>query len=283
MGLLSHRVERSEVKPGDHIYTWRAAFTYSHHGIYVGGSKVVHFTRKKEAGASGLDSAGGGWPRRSPCRASSRRGQQSARPSRTAASSCPTAASSSPASTASSATAPCTASSTASRRRCSSPSSAAGRAPSPPPTRRTPSSAAPCTCSRTASATTTCSRTTARTSRSTARRASPPPRRRAGDRPERPGVVGHRRAAGGPPLHPFQAARGRPARHGRCHRRDVLRRQVHHRHRGEEGRREGGGGEPVGASWLASRQSPRRRRIGHEKTAFPCQGQQEFASSQAKT
>uniref|UniRef100_A0A0E0QM11 LRAT domain-containing protein n=1 Tax=Oryza rufipogon TaxID=4529 RepID=A0A0E0QM11_ORYRU len=57
MGLLSHRVERSEMKPGDHIYTWRAAYTYSHHGIYVGGSKVVHFTRKKEAGTAGLDSA----------------------------------------------------------------------------------------------------------------------------------------------------------------------------------------------------------------------------------
>uniref|UniRef100_A0ACD6AHH1 Uncharacterized protein n=1 Tax=Avena sativa TaxID=4498 RepID=A0ACD6AHH1_AVESA len=57
MGLLSHRVERSELKPGDHIYTWRAAYSYSHHGIYVGGSKVVHFTRKKEAGTAGLDSA----------------------------------------------------------------------------------------------------------------------------------------------------------------------------------------------------------------------------------
>ncbi|KAI4967023.1 hypothetical protein ZWY2020_034436 [Hordeum vulgare] len=57
MGLLSHRVERSELKPGDHIYTWRAAYSYSHHGIYVGGSKVVHFTTKKEAGTAGLDSA----------------------------------------------------------------------------------------------------------------------------------------------------------------------------------------------------------------------------------
>ncbi|GAB2224094.1 hypothetical protein Droror1_Dr00004841 [Drosera rotundifolia] len=45
MGLLSHKVERNEIKAGDHIYTWRAVFTYSHHGIFVGGSKVVHFTR----------------------------------------------------------------------------------------------------------------------------------------------------------------------------------------------------------------------------------------------
>jgi len=32
MGLLSHRVELSEIKPGDHIYTWRAVYAYSHHG-----------------------------------------------------------------------------------------------------------------------------------------------------------------------------------------------------------------------------------------------------------
>ncbi|KAL2893321.1 Lecithin retinol acyltransferase, partial [Bienertia sinuspersici] len=44
MGLLSHKVEREEIKPGNHIYTWRAVFSYSHHGIFVGGSKVVHFT-----------------------------------------------------------------------------------------------------------------------------------------------------------------------------------------------------------------------------------------------
>ncbi|XAR62943.1 hypothetical protein NMG60_11022694 [Bertholletia excelsa] len=45
MGLLSNRVERSEIRPGDHIYTYRAVLAYSHHGIFVGGSKVVHFTR----------------------------------------------------------------------------------------------------------------------------------------------------------------------------------------------------------------------------------------------
>ncbi|KAJ4774790.1 NC domain-containing protein [Rhynchospora pubera] len=55
MGILSQRVERSEIKAGDHIYTWRAVFTYSHHGIYVGGSKVVHFTRKKDSEPSNLN------------------------------------------------------------------------------------------------------------------------------------------------------------------------------------------------------------------------------------
>ncbi|XP_028072451.1 uncharacterized protein LOC114274672 isoform X2 [Camellia sinensis] len=43
MSFLSQKIERSELVAGDHIYTWRAAFTYSHHGIYIGESKVVHF------------------------------------------------------------------------------------------------------------------------------------------------------------------------------------------------------------------------------------------------
>lgn len=51
MGLL-----RNEIKPGDHIYTYRAIFTYSHHGIYVGGSKVVHFRPERNLG-SGVDSS----------------------------------------------------------------------------------------------------------------------------------------------------------------------------------------------------------------------------------
>ncbi|KDP28456.1 hypothetical protein JCGZ_14227 [Jatropha curcas] len=56
MGLLTNRVERSEIKPGDHIYTYRAIFAYSHHGIYVGGSKVVHFTPRNNAD-SGSDTS----------------------------------------------------------------------------------------------------------------------------------------------------------------------------------------------------------------------------------
>lgn len=52
MGLLTNRVERNEIKPGDHIYTYRAVFAYSHHGIFVGGSKVVHFTRAGTSSSS---------------------------------------------------------------------------------------------------------------------------------------------------------------------------------------------------------------------------------------
>ncbi|PWZ10734.1 hypothetical protein Zm00014a_030452 [Zea mays] len=73
MGLLSNRIGRESLKAGDHIYSWRAAWVYAHHGevlhgkneivitdcislgnlvgignvvgIYVGDDKVIHFTR----------------------------------------------------------------------------------------------------------------------------------------------------------------------------------------------------------------------------------------------
>ncbi|XP_042507534.1 protein LEAD-SENSITIVE 1-like isoform X1 [Macadamia integrifolia] len=45
MGLFSNRIDRGSLNPGDHIYTWRKAFVYAHHGIYVGNDKVIHFTR----------------------------------------------------------------------------------------------------------------------------------------------------------------------------------------------------------------------------------------------
>ncbi|XP_024021359.1 uncharacterized protein LOC21402649 isoform X2 [Morus notabilis] len=41
--LLSHEIDRSMLIPGDHIYTYRWGYIYSHHGIYVGGDRVVHF------------------------------------------------------------------------------------------------------------------------------------------------------------------------------------------------------------------------------------------------
>ncbi|KAF3434439.1 hypothetical protein FNV43_RR25542 [Rhamnella rubrinervis] len=45
MGLMSSKIGIEELKPGDHIYTWRSGYTYSHHGIYVGDGKVIHLTR----------------------------------------------------------------------------------------------------------------------------------------------------------------------------------------------------------------------------------------------
>ncbi|KHN16420.1 hypothetical protein glysoja_033824 [Glycine soja] len=67
MGLLSNRVERHEIKPGDHIYTYRAVFTYSHHGIFVGGSKVVHF--RPERNLKSMTETSSNWddPTSNPC------------------------------------------------------------------------------------------------------------------------------------------------------------------------------------------------------------------------
>ncbi|XP_015879607.1 protein LEAD-SENSITIVE 1-like [Ziziphus jujuba] len=45
MGMLSNKIQREQLKPGDHIYSWRQAYIYAHHGIYVGDGKVIHFTR----------------------------------------------------------------------------------------------------------------------------------------------------------------------------------------------------------------------------------------------
>ncbi|KAG8374041.1 hypothetical protein BUALT_Bualt11G0089700 [Buddleja alternifolia] len=80
MGLLSNRVNRSSLKPGDHIYSWRTAYIYSHHeqtvycflkssaslsmwnvntvvwttkGIYIGDDKVIHFTRRGQEVGTG--------------------------------------------------------------------------------------------------------------------------------------------------------------------------------------------------------------------------------------
>ncbi|PWA68785.1 LRAT-like domain-containing protein (chloroplast) [Artemisia annua] len=52
MGYLWHRVDPSEIKAGDHIYTWRTAYAYSHHGIYVGEKMVIHYNNleKTESG-----------------------------------------------------------------------------------------------------------------------------------------------------------------------------------------------------------------------------------------
>uniref|UniRef100_A0A5B6Z2S3 LRAT domain-containing protein n=1 Tax=Davidia involucrata TaxID=16924 RepID=A0A5B6Z2S3_DAVIN len=45
VGVLSNKISKEELKPGDHIYSWRLAYLYAHHGIYAGDGKVIHFTR----------------------------------------------------------------------------------------------------------------------------------------------------------------------------------------------------------------------------------------------
>ncbi|KAL2499119.1 NC domain-containing protein-related [Abeliophyllum distichum] len=45
VGVLSNKIQRDDLKPGDHIYSWRHSYIYAHHGIYVGNGNVIHFTR----------------------------------------------------------------------------------------------------------------------------------------------------------------------------------------------------------------------------------------------
>ncbi|KAJ8500181.1 hypothetical protein OPV22_010733 [Ensete ventricosum] len=44
IGVFSNRIEREQLVPGDHIYSWRSAYSYAHHGIYVGDGMVIHYT-----------------------------------------------------------------------------------------------------------------------------------------------------------------------------------------------------------------------------------------------
>lgn len=53
MGLLSNRINKQSLKSGDHIYSWRAAYIYAHHGIYVGNDTVIHFTRRGQEVGTG--------------------------------------------------------------------------------------------------------------------------------------------------------------------------------------------------------------------------------------
>ncbi|EFJ23045.1 hypothetical protein SELMODRAFT_145599 [Selaginella moellendorffii] len=48
MGYLSNRVDEASLQPGDHIYSWRSGYAYAHHGIYIGESRVIHFTRGRD-------------------------------------------------------------------------------------------------------------------------------------------------------------------------------------------------------------------------------------------
>ncbi|KAM1735605.1 hypothetical protein ACFX12_014059 [Malus domestica] len=42
MGLLSNRVDKGSLKPGDHIYSWRTAYIYAHHVYGKDGNFKLH-------------------------------------------------------------------------------------------------------------------------------------------------------------------------------------------------------------------------------------------------
>ncbi|KAF3433968.1 hypothetical protein FNV43_RR25071 [Rhamnella rubrinervis] len=45
MGWFSNKIGIEDLKHGDHIYTRRHGYSYSHHGIYEGDGNVIHLTR----------------------------------------------------------------------------------------------------------------------------------------------------------------------------------------------------------------------------------------------
>ncbi|KAB2596671.1 hypothetical protein D8674_032121 [Pyrus ussuriensis x Pyrus communis] len=49
MGLFSNKVDKPQIKPGDHVYTYRWLHTYYHHGICVEADRVIHYTRTQAA------------------------------------------------------------------------------------------------------------------------------------------------------------------------------------------------------------------------------------------
>eukprot|EP00271_Cylindrocystis_brebissonii_P004247 TRINITY_DN15880_c0_g1_i1.p1 TRINITY_DN15880_c0_g1~~TRINITY_DN15880_c0_g1_i1.p1 ORF type:complete len:258 (-),score=21.01 TRINITY_DN15880_c0_g1_i1:519-1292(-) len=46
--MAFNMIGEAMLEPGDHIYSWRTAYTYAHHGIYAGEDRVIHFTRSME-------------------------------------------------------------------------------------------------------------------------------------------------------------------------------------------------------------------------------------------
>nr|DAD30089.1 TPA_asm: hypothetical protein HUJ06_031557 [Nelumbo nucifera] len=51
--LIVNKIDRSELKEGDHIYCWRShLYLYAHHGIYIGNEQVIHFTPARGGNSS---------------------------------------------------------------------------------------------------------------------------------------------------------------------------------------------------------------------------------------
>ncbi|CAM0146238.1 unnamed protein product [Urochloa decumbens] len=57
--VLSSRIERWQLRRGDHIYSWRkdALYSYAHHGIYENDEKVIHFTNTSAGAPSSSSSS----------------------------------------------------------------------------------------------------------------------------------------------------------------------------------------------------------------------------------
>ncbi|XP_061999640.1 protein LEAD-SENSITIVE 1-like [Rosa rugosa] len=52
MEHIINKIDKDSLKPGDHIYAYRKLHTYSHHGIFIGGDRVIHYNRTKDGNTS---------------------------------------------------------------------------------------------------------------------------------------------------------------------------------------------------------------------------------------
>ncbi|KAK9914644.1 hypothetical protein M0R45_038412 [Rubus argutus] len=47
-----NKIDRESLERGDHIYAYRKLGSYSHHGIFIGGDRVIHYNITQKAGTS---------------------------------------------------------------------------------------------------------------------------------------------------------------------------------------------------------------------------------------
>ena len=50
--FFSHAINKCDLRPGDHIYVYNSWLGYSHHGIYIGRNRVIHFSGPPRGGKS---------------------------------------------------------------------------------------------------------------------------------------------------------------------------------------------------------------------------------------
>ncbi|KAM5557873.1 protein LEAD-SENSITIVE 1 [Rosa sericea] len=52
MQRIINKIDKESLERGDHIYCYRKGYLYSHHGIFIGEDRVIHFNRTKEGNTS---------------------------------------------------------------------------------------------------------------------------------------------------------------------------------------------------------------------------------------
>ena len=58
VGYFYHAIDRCDLQPGDHIYVYNSWLSsYSHHGIYTGDDRVIHFTGGGQGGWSSFSNS----------------------------------------------------------------------------------------------------------------------------------------------------------------------------------------------------------------------------------